>query len=139
MDRGTWIQWTPGKAATLIFGVGGVILVGVVDWVTSTEISLSIAYLLPISFSAWFGGKTLGLAVSVFAAATWLALEFAGGLVYSSHWIPLWNGLVRLGFFAITTLLLNRVRLLTSNLDAMVAARTRALEAEVKRRKDLER
>jgi len=45
---------------------------------------------------------------------------------------------VRLGFFLLTTVLLNRVRFLTGNLEAEVKERTADLVAEVERRKQTE-
>ena len=99
---------------------------------------MSILYLLPIGLSTWFGGLRSGLLVSFAATAVWLTLD-SRGVSYSRPFIPYWNALVRMGFFLLTALLLNRVRSLTLNLEALITKRTAALVSEVEQRKQVER
>jgi signal transduction histidine kinase len=123
----------------VLAGLAGVALVGLLDWMTGTEISLSILYLLPIGLTVWFAGQAAGVAVSLLAAGVWLTLDLQGGSLYSHPVIPYWNALVRLGFFLLTTFLLSRVRFLTTNLEAIIKERTAALEAEIAQRRQAER
>ena len=87
-----------------------VALIGLIDYLTGYELSFSIFYLIPIAASAWYAGTRLGIAVCNIAAATWLVVDHASGHQYSSVVIPLWNAGVRLGFFAIVTHLLVKLR-----------------------------
>jgi diguanylate cyclase (GGDEF)-like protein len=92
----------PGQVA---FGLLVVTLLGAVDWLTGTEIAFSIFYLAPVLFVTWFVGRRTGLAFAMLCAALWGVLDVAGGTQYTSAWIPLWNSIMRFGFFAITLLL----------------------------------
>jgi PAS domain-containing protein len=125
-------------AGGFLAGWIGVTLVGLLDWSTGTEISLSILYLLPIGLAVWFGGLATGLIVAAAAAGIWLVLDTFGGSVYSHPWIPYWNAAVRFGFFVLTTVLLHRIRFFNQHLDGLVRKRTAALAAEVEQRQQAE-
>ncbi|HUH12901.1 MAG TPA: GGDEF domain-containing protein [Longimicrobiales bacterium] len=94
---------------TLALGVFGVALLGALDALSGTEISFSIFYLLPISLVTVRGGTGEGLATAGVSAVVWLFADLAGGAQYSSAMIPYWNALVRLGYFALHTVLLARL------------------------------
>jgi two-component system sensor histidine kinase VicK len=86
-----------GFALCLIIAIGGV------DYVTGSELSVSILYLLPISMVAWRVGRRPSIAVSLIASATWLTADLLSNHVYASPAIPYWNAVVRLGFFIIVS------------------------------------
>jgi signal transduction histidine kinase len=129
----------PAKLWALTIAFMGVLAVAFVDWGTGAEVSLSLFYLLPISFAAWFAGRTLAIALSIVAASLWLTCDMMAGATHSYPFIPYWNAAIRLAIFVLITWLVVRIRLLTSELDALVERRTAALEAEVTRRKLLQR
>ena len=85
-------------------------VVGVVDLATGYELSSSIFYAIPVAIGAWYAGKRIGLASSAIAAVTRFAVDHFSGTRYSHVAIPLWNALVRLGFFITIALLLDRLR-----------------------------
>ena len=85
----------------IVFGLGLIAVLFVVDTLTGSELSLSIFYLIPVSVVAWLAGKREGYAISVVAALAWLAADLLGGHTYSHATIPFWNAAVRLGFFLI--------------------------------------
>jgi diguanylate cyclase (GGDEF)-like protein len=84
----------------------GVAFVGFTDYVTGSEFSFSIFYLIPVSFATLAAGGAAGLAISVISAAVWLSADLAAGAVYSHPLIPYWNAIVRLGYFCLHTSLL---------------------------------
>jgi PAS domain-containing protein len=127
-------QDVPRAVFGLLFGIAGIGLVGLLDWSTGVEVSLSILYLLPIGLSVWFVGKWAGIVLSMVAATVWLMLDSREGTPYTQPIIPYWNAIVRLGFFLLTTFLLDRVRFLTSDLESRVKDRTANLQAEAERR-----
>lgn len=127
------------KASVVTAATVGLALVGGLDWWTGPELAFSIIYLAPVGLSAWFGGRWAGLLISCLAAVVWTYLDILDGRPYSNSVIPYWNGLVRLGIFAIMAWLLDLVRNLTSNLQHLVEQRTAALEAEIRSRKEVER
>jgi diguanylate cyclase (GGDEF)-like protein len=96
--------------ATVAIAAGALLGIAAVDLATGTELSLSLFYLGPISLLAWRRGLAAGFVAAVIAAATWLGVDAAGGNVYSHGLIPVWNSLVRLGFFVIVCVLLVRLR-----------------------------
>jgi signal transduction histidine kinase len=89
----------------------GIVLIGLLDWLTGPDLSFSIFYLLPIYMAAWSLGGLAGSCASLFAALVWLTAELSGDQSYAVQWIPFWNMSVRLGFFLLTTwlvVILNR-------------------------------
>lgn len=99
------------KSFIVVVGFLLVVFIGIVDYLTGAEISLSIFYLLPISLVAWFTGKWRGFVVSVASGVTWLAADLATGHIYSHPVIPYWNMTVRLGFFLIVTFTLHKLKI----------------------------
>ncbi len=77
-------------------------VLALLDIVTG-EVSTSIFYLIPISFTTWRLGKTAGIVTSFASALLWGWVEIEYGFVYSHPAIPVWNAIVRLGFFLIVT------------------------------------
>ncbi len=93
--------------------------VGVLDHATGSEISFSIFYLIPVAAVAWYGkDRFVGVVFCFLSALTWLFIDDISGSVYSNPLIPIWNSLVRLGFFLIIAFLLHRLRV---NLDWQAA------------------
>lgn len=83
--------------------------VAFLDYLTGTQLSFSIFYLVPVSLVAWRSGWVAGLAWAVGAAATWLMVDLAGGDVPGLA-VEYWNAVVRLGFFAAFAGALARIR-----------------------------
>lgn len=80
------------------------------DLLTTTDLSLSIFYLGPISLAAWYGGRRDGLIFSALSAAAWYFAYVGFNPPGIPIWVLVWNTLVRLGFFVINTLLLSKIR-----------------------------
>jgi diguanylate cyclase (GGDEF)-like protein len=92
----------------IAFGLIGII--GVLDFLTGYELAFSLFYLFPILLLTWLTTLRLGIISSIFSALVWLVADVAAGNIYSSPLIYLWNTLVRLSFFIISTLLLSSLR-----------------------------
>ena len=90
--------------------VGAVPLLGLVDYVTGYDLSLSLFYLGPIFVASWYVGRRTGVAVAVVSALVWIAADVASGHVVSSPILYVWNTLIRFGFFLTVTTLLTRLR-----------------------------
>lgn len=97
-----FLEEIPKKAlfASAIVLVG---LIGSFDVATGYEISLSLFYLLPVIFAAWFVGRAQAIVISFLSAAVWLFAEVTTGHVYSHSLILLWNAVTRMGIFLILT------------------------------------
>lgn len=103
------LEGLPSWAVTAI----AIVLIPVpwfVDLVTGYELAFSLFYMLPVAIGSWFGTRTTGRMVALFAAASWLTADLAAGHIYSSDLIPFWNALIRLGIFLVVAASLSGLR-----------------------------
>ncbi|HVV71144.1 MAG TPA: sensor histidine kinase [Verrucomicrobiae bacterium] len=119
-------------------GLGVLILIGVIDYLTGFEIMFSIFYLLEVALSAWYLGRWLGLVMSILSAAVWVGGDVAAGARYSNPLVPVWNALILAVFYFIVVWLLTRLRSLHNELESRVQQRTQALTREMAERQRLE-
>ncbi len=101
------------RRETWVWVVVGFVLVpilGFVDFLTGYELSLSLAYLIPVTLVAWFGGRGYGSVAAAACAAVWLTAEHSAGRVYSHPVIPLWNTVFRFGLLFVVASLLAALR-----------------------------
>lgn len=98
------------RGAILTLAMGGLIAVGVLDYYTGYEVSVSVLYLGPVAIAAWYAGRSRGVVMAFLSCLTWYYTDLAAGHTYSYPTIPAWNALVRLGFFLVTALLLAALR-----------------------------
>lgn len=106
------------KRTGMLAGVGLVLLVALVDYVTGVEVSFSIFYLIPVSFTAVASGWYACIAVCILSGISWGVADTLAGAVYS-HWlIPVWNAMMRLMIFLLVG------RLIRNLLTAIDAAHT---------------
>jgi len=89
---------------------GAVLILGIIDYFTGVELSISFFYLIPVSMAAWALGKHSGLSYSVLAATIWLISNFLSGQTYSNTFVGVWNTLIRFGFYGVVTILLTELR-----------------------------
>ena len=87
-----------------------VVILGIIDYLTGVELSITLFYLIPIFLVAWFTDQNLALAISAASAITWFITDYANGLSYSNITIYVWNTLILLGFFTISSRLLSELR-----------------------------
>jgi signal transduction histidine kinase len=113
-------------------------VVGSVDYMTGTDMSLSIFYVLPIALVTWYCGRNCGMAIAVLAALLWFVADVIGSERHFSQPLPYWNALVRFGLFSIIVYLLGGLRNLSKNLEQKVTARTAELLTEIAERRKTE-
>lgn len=88
----------------------GILIVEGIDYLTGYEVSMSLFYLGPIALAAWYSGRRSGFAIALLSCLAWFLADQAAGGQYSTAVIPVWNALVRLGFFLITAHLVTALR-----------------------------
>jgi diguanylate cyclase (GGDEF)-like protein len=98
------------KLFLLLVGFTLIGVIGIVDFLTGYEFSLSVFYVLPISLVTWLTSRRFGLLTSLASAVVWLIADNATGHPYSLPLIPVWNSLIRFAFFIIITMLLSALR-----------------------------
>jgi len=109
---------------------------GIVDYLTGRDVSMSVFYLIPICWAAWVSGRKAGLFVAMACVIAWLISDLMTGETHPL--VPYWNGLVLLLTFWVVVYLLTAFQAAHHHLEETVQRRTAALEAEVAARKRLE-
>ena len=116
-----------------------VIAIGLLDYASGVEISLSVVYAIPISIVAWSVGARAAFALALVSVGVWMWGDFADGLQVSSIMVPVLNSLVRLIFYAFLAQVLVRLHYLQKNLEELAHVRAIALSRETTERERLER
>ena len=105
-------EWL-SKQNTIFFLMSGlflVILLGIIDKITGSEVSFSIFYLIPIIFVTWFSDRWVGIFVSGASAMAWLMADLMAGQIYSLWIIPYWNSIMRFGIFLVNVYILSKLK-----------------------------
>ena len=82
-----------------------VLVIGLMDYLTGSELSFFILYLIPVSLAASFTGRNAAFLISIESALVWLSADLLAGRSYSHAFIPIWNGFVRLVFLLLVAAL----------------------------------
>jgi diguanylate cyclase (GGDEF)-like protein len=85
-------------------------LLGLLDYLTGTEITFSLFYLVPIVWVTWFVSQNGGLLISLLSAFVRMASEYLEGQTYSHPSIYFSNMLIRAGFFVFVTYLVAKLQ-----------------------------
>ncbi len=86
----------------------GVAVVWWADLITGHEVSSGLFYLVPVAVAAWYVGRWAGVLLALLSCVAWYVADTDHR--YSHPAIPVWNALVRFGFFLICALLLTALR-----------------------------
>jgi diguanylate cyclase (GGDEF)-like protein len=84
----------------------GILLVGVVDYLSGTEVRVFPLYFLPLIPAAWVFGRTGAVGSSLVATAAWAASLYLAGSHYSHGYIWLINVLTQGATFLVVSLLI---------------------------------
>ena len=76
-----------------------ILLIGVVDFNTGYEVSMSIFYGIPILVCAWFCTKKDAILIALFAGLVWWWADVQAGHPYLNNWQEGWETCVRLAYF----------------------------------------
>ena len=123
------------RTATTCF----VLVVGIVDYLTSCGLSLSVFYLLAIGIAAWFAGRGFAVALAVLSVVVWLMAQYAAGARYDNLIVVIWNAVILLVSYLVVVWLLRNMRTLHDELETRVRQRTAALNEEAAERDRLEK
>ena len=110
IDMQEWLG-KQSKSSLISLGFILVLFVGGVDYLTGTELSVSIFYLLPISLAVWFINRRAGVFLSIVSCAVELGTDIVAGPTYSHPFIAYWNNAVHLGFFLIIVFILSALKM----------------------------
>jgi len=137
---------TQSRLFLITSGLILVLFVGIVDYITGTELSISIFYLLPISLITWFVNRRTGVFTSIVCFVVELATDLMAGHPYSHPIIVYWNNAVQLGFFLIIVFISSALKVeyertvkLNANLQDTLVKLNRAQDELEKKAKELAR
>lgn len=92
----------------LLLGLGGVLLIGLVDLATGPDFGFAFFYFIPIVPVAWTVGRGPGLVLAVASAAMWFLADVS---LDPQTLLPVtWNATSRLTIFVAGALLIDRVK-----------------------------
>jgi len=92
---------TQSRAWLFIEALALAIIVGFIDYLTGYEVTVWPFYSIPILLLVWFGDMKLAVLISVLSTFAWWWVDKASGHLYSSEWLRVWDGIVRLMFFCL--------------------------------------
>jgi signal transduction histidine kinase len=113
-------------------------LIGVADYATIHQLSLSPFYLIPICWACWAAGRRTGLLLAAASALIWFVADMATGHPHSNRTVVYWNALMLLVLFSGVVFLLAAFQAASEHLEKTVQLRTAALQQEMAERKRLE-
>lgn len=106
----------------LVALIGGLmVLLGAIDFLTGSEVSFSVFYLLPVTIATWLLGRSWGIGVSLGSGVVWLLADVASRDAFLSPAIPAWNAAVRIGFFLLFVTVLANLWEARSQADRLLA------------------
>jgi signal transduction histidine kinase len=119
----------------ILLTIAMILAVGLVDYWTGEELSVSILYLIPISLCTWRIGCTGGYFCAVASAMVWLVADIASSQRQGHPLVTYWNAGILLGFFGFVVYLLSALKALQAGLETKVEQRTTALRLEIAERR----
>jgi diguanylate cyclase (GGDEF)-like protein len=98
------------KSFWVISGVVFVIILGIIDFTSGYEISVSLFYLFPILMVAWYTDGQMGLLLAFASTIAWFVADFFAGLNYSNPSIFVWNAVLHMGFYLVVSNLVSSLK-----------------------------
>jgi len=95
-----------GKTFNIVVGLTYTALLGIVDYLTAEEFMLTLFYLMPIFFVAWFAGRNAGIALALVSTLTWMVVNNYTAINFFS----MWKITTSLGYFLIISILFSKLR-----------------------------
>ncbi len=99
-----------GKPFWVVMGLGLVIILGIIDYRTGYEASVSLFYLIPILLVVWYTDGRMGLVLSFASTIAWFIADYSTGLSYSNPAIYIWNALLRVGLYFVVSGLVSTLK-----------------------------
>lgn len=98
------------KWLILITAFSMLLMVGMLDLFTGTEVSFDLFYLIPICFLGFYLGRRYGVLMAMFGGVIWFASDIFNGQYHAQIMVHYWNAGVRFFIFSTVVLLLVYLR-----------------------------
>lgn len=109
----------------------GVIIIGVIDWLSGYDLSFFVFFFLPVSIAAWFIGLGASIATAFLSAVVWFGADFLSGHLHLSHFSAVWNTTNRLAAFILIGWAISKIRELLDKQQDLVVQLQKSI-AEIK-------
>jgi signal transduction histidine kinase len=127
-----------GKATFAALTLALVAVIGFIDYLTGSEISMLLFYIAPVSLAVVTVNRTFAMVTGALSVAAWLAGDMILGTHYKNPLAHVWNGSVALCTYLVVAWLLDALVQLRRDLERRVNERTAALQLEIAERVRLE-
>jgi len=104
-----------------------ILVVGLVDHVTGTDVGLGPFYLVPITLAAWYLGTSAGLQLAAGAAAVGFMADVAAFRA-SQVFIPIWNAGARVATFVFVAWMVGQMRAAFDRISRVAHAEQRTAQ-----------
>jgi len=81
-----------------------VVILGFLDYITGTDFSFYLFYVIPVLFAVWFAGKGYGFIIAFFCFGAWYFDTFYNRAQDFNYVLIFWNMFVEFSFFTIVIL-----------------------------------
>ena len=88
------------------------VVIGVLDYITGSEIRIDVFYLLPISLAVWYINKKAGILISTASVLSTFLSDHLADPNYHIRFIDLWNLIMIFVFFIVVSLTLSKLRII---------------------------
>jgi diguanylate cyclase (GGDEF)-like protein len=104
-----------GKTFHIAVGLICIALVGIVDYLTVEDFVLTLFYLMPISFVAWYVGRKAGIALALVSTFTYMVANNYTRL----HFFSLWKVATSLVYFLLIAVVFSKLRQLVVGMEIL--------------------
>ncbi|MBI3158878.1 MAG: diguanylate cyclase [Chloroflexi bacterium] len=98
------------RAFWALLGLPLTLVVAWADLLTGYEYAFSLFYLAPISLSAWYAGRRVGVPMAILSGFMWVAADVLTRQSYLSQTVIIWNTVIRTSVFLLVGLLVADLR-----------------------------
>jgi diguanylate cyclase (GGDEF)-like protein len=107
------------RAAVWSMLVGSLVCLGIIDYLTGAQLTISFFYLFPVSVAGWRLGRNSAGLVALACALTWESTNLLAGEIVSSPGVVVWNTLTPLAIFLVVGALVAQLRVLLDQQTAL--------------------
>jgi PAS domain S-box-containing protein len=126
------------ESGLIIVGLATILVLGLIDYLTPSQLTYTAFYLVPVAVNAWFGSRRAGALVATAGVLTQLTADLIQPTALTPIWIPFANAGLRWGIYATVVFLLPALKTLNQQLEQKVQERTAALTLEIAERQQAE-
>jgi signal transduction histidine kinase len=128
------------RGAAIVAALVLTVFIGIFDYATGAQISLSAFYLIPVTIAAWYVGFAFALVIAAACVGVWATGNVVGGDdEFATPFLVTWNCTVQFASYFVVVVAVTRIHSLQKSLEERVRERAAALTREVRERELLQR